>query len=140
MTYLVPKNLFSKDFARFPDIWEDLETDVQRLGGFDQSGLSISEDDNKVYVEAKMPGLKVADIDVTLDNGILAIQGERKEEEADKKRKFHKKTSFWYSYRVTLPTQTDEHNPEAHYVDGMMSITFNKLPQSKGIKIPVNGS
>ena|SRR5690606_32537557 len=141
MSNLAPKSLFTRrlfplTISRFPSLLEDLENEMEHYG-MDQSGLSLSEDNNHIFVEAKMPGLNAEDIDVTLENGMLRIQGERKEEEADKEKKYHRKASYTYSYRITLPTQADETAPEAKYKNGVMSITFPKRKENTGKKITV---
>ena len=48
----------------------------------DLSGLSVSEDENHVFVEAALPGLKADEIEMTFDKGILWIKAEKKEEKA----------------------------------------------------------
>ena len=140
MSQFVPKKIISRRLlplamTRFPSLLEDLESEMEQFG-WDQSGLSLSEDNNNVYIEAKMPGLTAEDIDVMLENGMLRIQGERKEEEGHE-RKYHRKSSYAYSYRVTLPTQADESNPDANYKDGIMTITFPKRVEATGKKINV---
>lgn len=42
------------------------------------NGLSISEDDKKVYVEASIPGVDPKDVDVIFEKGLLTIRGEKK--------------------------------------------------------------
>lgn len=128
-----PRSLFNAPRSFFPSIWDAFEEEMP----WDQSGLSLYEDSNKVYVEAKMPGLKSDDIDITLENGILRMEGSRKEEKEDKERKYHKKASYSYSYRISLPGQIDESKPDATYKDGIMTISFSKLRESKGKKIPI---
>ncbi len=141
MAQLVPKSFFPRNLFRFPissfpSLWEELGGELIE----EPSGLTVWEDNNEVNIEAKMPGLSSNDIEVTLNNGILSIQGERKEEEENKERKYHRKASYSYSYRVSLPTQTDENNPNAVYKDGVMKITFQKLAQGKGKTIPVKNN
>jgi HSP20 family protein len=55
----------------------------------------------------------------------------------DKERRFHKKASYNYSYRIALPSQIDENSPDASYKDGVMHVSFPKLKESKGKSIPV---
>ena len=44
------------------------------------SGLSMSEDDKNVFVEASLPGIDPKDVEVTFDKGVLWIRGSAKEE------------------------------------------------------------
>lgn len=131
---LIPKSLWA-----FPSIkpWFDDEDWVTNLPTA-SSGLSVSEDDKHVYVEAHMPGLNTEDIDVTFKNGELWIQGNKKEEEEDKKRKYYRMASSSFSYRVLIPGNVDESNdPEASYKDGVMYITFKKVPAPQPKKISI---
>lgn len=134
------KALFRFPTFRFPSFFEDFEEEGREFG-LEPSGLSLSEDSDQVFVEAQMPGLHSEDIKVTLDGGILWIQGKRKEEEQKKEeeeRTFHRRATYSYSYRLSLPQQTDENDPKATYKDGVMRITFRKLPEKKGKIIPVH--
>jgi HSP20 family protein len=126
--------------AFFPSFWEDMAENLSEFAS-EQTGLSISEDKDNVYVEASMPGLKSSDIDVTLDKGILWIRGEKKEEEENKEKKYYRKAVNSFSYRVALPGEIDEsRKTSATYQDGMMKITFAKAQGSKAKKIPVKTS
>jgi HSP20 family protein len=103
-----------------------------------QSGLSVSEDKNHVFVEAHLPGLQTDDIELSFERGMLWIKGEKKEEEEDKKKKYYRKASSSFSYRVQVPGQIDEKKvPEATYKDGVLKITFSKAPQSQAKKITI---
>lgn len=132
-------DLIPKSFWAFPSLrpWFEDEDWISNLPTT-SSGLSVSEDDKNVYVEAHMPGLKASDIDVTFKNGELWIQGEKEEEEKDKKKKYYRMASSSYSYRVMVPGEVNEKDePAASYKDGVMTITFKKAPQSEPRKITV---
>ena len=134
-----PKNLFKFPCGNFPSVWDAFEDNIGQLD-WDQSGLSLFEDNHKIYIEAKMPGLNVSDIKVTLDNGILRVQGEKKQAVEDKERKYHKKASYSYCYRISLPSGADENSPDASYKDVDMTINIQKLPTSQGKTIPIKNS
>ncbi len=127
----LPSSVF-RTISQFPTLWEDLEKEFES-----GTGLSFSEDENNIYVEAQMPGLKVDDINVTLENGILRINRERQEHEEDKKRKFHRQASYTYNYRLALPNLIDEGSPKAVYKDGVMNLTFKKSKEAKAKRITV---
>lgn len=114
--------------------------DDEEFWGSDNSGLTISEDEKNVYVEANMPGLKTEDIEISFEKGILLIKGSRKVEEKDKEKKYYKRAMSSYSYRVNIPTEVDEKKePDASYKDGVLKIAFVKKPEAilkaKKIKI-----
>lgn len=100
------------------------------------SNLSISEDKNSIYVEAALPGLSQEDIEVTFDNNLLWIKGEKKEEKKDKK--FYKKAISSFSYRIAVPGDVDEKKEiEASYKNGIMKVTFPKAKKTEPKKITI---
>lgn len=102
------------------------------------SGLSVSEDEKNVYVEAALPGVDPDTIDVTFDKGILSIRGSVEKEEKDSKR-YYRKASESFAYRVDLPTTVEiSQDPDVIYKDGMLSATFIKskeVPQTRKIAV-----
>lgn len=102
------------------------------------SGLTVSEDKKNIHVEAAMPGISPKDIEVTFDKGILWIRGEVKEEEEDKKRKYYHKSSHTFLYRVTVPETRDEAiEPEVKSSNGILKVSFAKLPETQPKKLKV---
>lgn len=100
---------------------------------FNPSGLSVSENDNDVFVEAQLPGLKQDDIEVKLDENILWITGEKKEEKSDKR--YYQKASTSFSYKLALPKGVDtSKEPEASFENGELKVVFHKTPQEKKTK------
>lgn len=110
------------------DDW-DLTTNIP-------TGLTISEDDKYVYVSAAVPGVDPKDVEITFDKGVVWIKGEVVEEEKDKK--FYRKASSSFSYRIAVPGDIDvEKDPEATSKHGVMTVKFTKKPQSQPKKIAV---
>lgn len=136
---LVPSSLFkrpSRSFFNFPNLWEELETGLKNIN--EEQGLTIYEEKNNIVVEAALPGLKEDEIEVNLNRGVLWIKGERNEEEHDKNRKFYRKSTNTFSYRVTLPEQIDEkQEPQASYNQGVLKITFQKAKQAESKRIAI---
>lgn len=98
-------------------------------------GLSLSEDDKNVYVEAALHGVDPKEIEVTYSKGVLTIKGEKKEEE--KSRSYQRKATKSFFYRV-MPGDADlEAEPQAMYKNGIMKVTFVQSAELKPKKIPV---
>lgn len=114
--------------VKFSSFWDEVAK--RTPFAFGSSDVTLAEDEQNVYVEAKMPGLGVDDIEVSLENGTLWIRGERKEEKKEKK-KYYQKSVYSYSYRVGIPNYVEEKNPEANYEDGVMTVTFKKISKEK---------
>ena len=132
---IVPGSFWSFPSFRIPSIFDE-EDDWAPAST--PSGISISEDDKFVYVSAAMPGVTENDIDITFNKGVLWIKGETKTEEEDKKRKFYRRASGSFSYRIAVPGETDTRSePEATYKNGVMTVKFAKSPASQPKKISV---
>lgn len=128
---LIPSNFFRMPMMKFP--WEDEDFDVVAQGG---SGLSVSEDDKSVFVEAHMPGLEAKDIEVSYDKGVLWVRGQVKEEEKGKK--YYRRATRAFSYRVAVPGELDsKKEPQANYKNGVMKVSFAKSPVTQPKKITV---
>jgi HSP20 family protein len=130
------KNLVPRSIWNFPfSLEEDENWPIESANA---SNLSIYEDENHVFVEAAIPGLKPEEIEVTFEKGILWIKAERRQEEEDKKKKYYRKAVSAFSYRVAVPGQIDTtHEPDASYKDGIMKVVFNKTKQTQPKKITV---
>jgi len=102
------------------------------------SGLTVSEDENKVYVEASVPGIDPDKVDVTFDKGVLWIRAHETAEEKDENKKYYRKASSAFSYRVAVPGNVDMNvEPEAVCKNGVMKVTFAKIPEVQPKKINV---
>lgn len=130
--------LVSKSFWRFPFVSPSFMEDIEDLlptASF-LNGLSVSEDEKNVYIEAAVPGVDPKDVDVTFHKGVLWIKAETKEEE--KKKKYYRKATSSFSYRVAIPEDVDFNaEPKAECSKGVMKVTFPKSPKTEPKKIEV---
>ncbi len=142
MTRKIMPYSWSYPALRFPysllnDLGEDVEGFLQE-GASDPTGLSLSEDDNKIYVEAHLPGIQSEEIDMTYEKGVLWIKAEKKEETEDKKKKFYRKAVRSFSYQVAVPGDIDEtRQPEATCKNGILKVVFEKKQKGHAKKISV---
>ncbi len=134
---LIPRSSWSFPSLRFPfSLFEENDEDwIQDFS--DLSGLTVSEDDKCVYVEAALPGIKPEEVEVTFEKGILWIKAEKKETET-KTKKYYRKATSQFSYRIAVPGNIDEtKQPEAEMKHGMMRVAFPKSQGSEPKKIPI---
>lgn len=105
--------------------------------------MEIVESDDALVVTAELPGINAKDVDVSLEEGILTIHGEKKEEKEEGKpdSKYHMWERRYGSFRrsFTLPQAVDADKISAKSVDGILTITLPKTKKAKaqGRKIPV---
>ena len=129
---LIPRN-FLENIWDFDDDLLSL-FDTRSTSGL-SSGLSVSEDDKHVFVEASVPGVDPDKIEVSYDKGVLWIRGQQEQEGS---RKYYRKASTSFSYRMAIPGNVDEaKDPEATYKNGIMKVTFNKVPEPQPKKSAV---
>ena len=134
MRDLVPSRLWQP----LPSVFDDDEWPMLFQN---PSGLSVSEDESKVYVETQIPGVDPKDIEITFDDGVLWVRGETKKEEENKSRKYYRRASSSFSYRVSVPADVDQNaDPEAVSKNGIMTITFSKFPKKQPRKIAVKAA
>jgi HSP20 family protein len=138
---LVPRSFFDFPSLRIPSIFDDVDDllsfpDVTTTGA--QGGLTVSEDDKNVYVEASIPGINPADVEITMDRGVLWIRGEAQEEEKDKRKKFYRRAQRAFSYQVAVPGDVDPNKePEASCANGLLTLIFPKSPQAQPKRIAI---
>ncbi len=131
---LVPSSVWSFPLMRFSSLKDD--TSWLKQNGV-PSGLSITEDDEFVYVDAAMPGIKVEDIEISYHQGVLRINGEMKDEEKKDRKSYTRMTSS-YSYQVAVPGEVDLNaDPEATCADGIVTVAFPKMRAATLKKISV---
>ena len=104
-------------------------------------GVEISEDEKNIYVEAELPGLQSKDVDVTLDNNILTIRGEKRDEQEDKNREYHLREARFCKFERSfhLPDTVDGQKVSANVKDGVLHVTLEKKPEARPKKIEVKG-
>ncbi|OGS93075.1 MAG: heat-shock protein Hsp20 [Gallionellales bacterium GWA2_59_43] len=118
-----------------------VESDREMLSMADwMPSVDISETDNSYLVKAEIPGVNKDDVKVTIEDGMLTIQGERKQEQEEMGKKYHRIERsygcFMRSFRV--PDDADDSAAKAEFKDGMLNITLNKSKQSRSNAINVS--
>lgn len=103
--------------------------------------VDIQETENEYLVKAELPEVKKEDVKVTLENGILTIQGERKAEKEEKGKRFHRiERSYGTFLRTfTVPVDADETKVAADFKDGILRVHVPKTekPRPKAIEVKV---
>ena len=102
--------------------------------------VDIKETDKAFSIEAELPGMSKDDVKVTVQDGVLSIQGERRKEEETDDRKHHRIERVYGSFirRFTLPENVDENSIQANFRDGVLSLTLTKAEPAEPKAIEVN--
>jgi HSP20 family protein len=119
--------------------WPRLGGSEIMTGGDWAPRVDIAETENEFIIKAEVPEVKKDEVKISVDNGVLSIQGERKQEKEEKGKKFHRVERYYGSFTrsFTLPDNVDETKIEASFKDGMLNIQIPKSEKSKPKAIDV---
>src|SRR5918995_490020 len=97
-------------------------------------------DAHEVVLKAELPDMKREDINLTFENGVLTLRGERKFEQEAKKENFQRieRRHGAFSRSFTLPNTVDAGRISAAYKDGVLTIRLPQREEAKPKQIAVN--
>jgi len=102
---------------------------------------NVSETPEEYRIDAELPGVKKEDVELSVENRVLTLRGERREKKEEKDKKFHRVESTYGSFMrsFTLPDDADGDKVAADYKDGLLSVrvprTAPKESNARTIKI-----
>jgi len=96
-------------------------------------------DEKGYHLEIDLPGVKKENIDISVNDGILTISGERKLEKTEEKENYTKIESFFgrFERSFKLPADADLENIEAKYENGVLKIFIPRKQKPEGKKIEI---
>jgi HSP20 family protein len=101
----------------------------------------ISETEKEYLIRAELPAVKKEDVKVTVDQGMITIEGERKHEKDDKTEKYHRVESFHgtFTRSFSLPENTNADAIRCESKDGVLTVHIPKaqIEKPKVKQIPV---
>jgi HSP20 family protein len=91
-------------------------------------GFELSETDDEIRVRAELPGVNEKDLSVELEEELLVIRGERREEKETKKRNYHVSEMSYGTYcqSIPLPAEVDREKAKAKFKRGVLTLTLPK--------------
>lgn len=106
--------------------------------------LDVKETEKELVVKADLPGIDEKDVQLTLQDGVLSIRGEKKSEHKDERENYHVVERSYGSFQrvIRLPDTVDEDKVEARFDKGVLTITLPKRPEMVKTqkKIEIKGS
>ena len=130
------RRLTSTALAPLEDIDRVFDSLLSRAFGWRLTvpAIDVYEKDNEVVVKAQLPGCKKEDIEVTIQDNVLTIKAERKqEEEVEDEGYYRREISYGTIVRtVPLPVPVDEEKVTAKFEDGVLTIRAPKLEEATG--------
>jgi HSP20 family protein len=132
-------------------LFDDVFRGFDQFGRFPSLGASrsswgwpnveVSETDKEIRVTAELPGLDEKDVELTLDDDVLTLRGEKRSESEDKERQFSERFYRHFERCIPLGTEVEEDKVEARFKNGVLSVTMPKSQraQSRTKRIAING-
>ncbi len=101
--------------------------------------VDISETEGEYVIKAELPEVKKDDVKVTLEEGVLTIQGLRRQEKEEKTTKYHRIERSYGTFvrSFSLPDQVNESGVKAEFKDGMLNLHIPKSEKAKPRAIEV---
>lgn len=101
--------------------------------------LDIQQDDQTIRVEADLPGVKEDDIELTVEDGVLTLAGEKRSERKDESG-YSERSYGRFERRIALPANVDEDTCSAQFKDGVLTVTIPRSAEKqRGRRIPLGG-
>ena len=101
--------------------------------------LDISERKDAYLVTVELPGVEAEDLEITLEDGLLTIQGERQFTSESSEQQFHRVERRYGAFRrsITLPAQVQAEQIEASFDNGVLQIVVPKMEEATPKRIQV---
>jgi HSP20 family protein len=101
--------------------------------------LDISERKDAYLVTVEVPGVEPEDLDITMEDGLLTIKGERQFTSESSEQQFHRVERRYGAFRrsITLPAQVQADQIEATFDNGVLQIVVPKAEEAKPKRIQV---
>jgi HSP20 family protein len=101
--------------------------------------VDISERKDAYLVAVELPGVNAGDVEITFEDGLLTIQGERRFAHDSAEEKMHRTERFYGAFRrsITLPSHVEADKIEATAQDGVLQIMVPKAPEVQAKRIQV---
>ncbi len=132
-------------FAEFENLQDRMRSLFARLGnggsalsingefGDWSPAVDVTEDDKEYTISADLPEVTKDQVHVTIDDGVLAISGERKHEKEEKKKKYHRIERSYgkYERRFRLPEDVETEKIGAEFKKGALTVHLPKGEKKK---------
>lgn len=125
--------LFASSFNR---------NDNELMRGAWNPSVDIFENKDQLVLEAELPGMNPEDVNISIENNILTIHGERKFEKKDEGDNFHRVERSYGSFTrsFTLPPTVSSENANAEFENGILRLTLAKREEAKPRRIEIKAN
>ncbi|HEY6552801.1 MAG TPA: Hsp20/alpha crystallin family protein [Vicinamibacteria bacterium] len=102
--------------------------------------VDIYEKDGNIVLKAELPGIDAKDVDVSVENNILTLRGERRFDQEVQRENYQRVERSYgaFTRSFTLPTVVDTEKIKAEFKDGVLRMTLPKKEEAKPKQISIN--
>ena len=119
----------------FPHLFEPFRSLGQSIAGFFSPSADAADASDSYQLSLELPGVKEEDIDITLQNGVLSIKGEKRKEREEKTKSYYFSERsygrFQRSFRV--PSDVAEDKIEAQFADGVLKVIMPRAMPKESV-------
>jgi HSP20 family protein len=103
--------------------------------------VDIYENKDQIVLEAELPGMNREDFDVSIENNVISVRGERRFEKKDENDSYHRVERSYGSFTrsFTLPQTVSADSASAEYKNGVLRVTLPKREEVKARRIEIAG-
>ncbi len=137
---VIPENSSNEDLMQSE--WENSENETDNDNdGEGQLTIDVYQTDDEIVIKSTIAGVKPEDLDVSINNDMVTIKGERKGEEEVVADNYYYQECYWgtFSRSVVLPVDVISDKIDASLKNGILTIKFPKAEKNKAKKIQVRG-
>ena len=104
-------------------------------------GVDIYENKDEIVLEAELPGMKREDFELTIENNVLTLRGERRFEKKDEADNYHRVERSYgtFTRSFTLPQTVTPEAAAAEYKNGVLRVVLKKREEVKARRIEIAG-
>ena len=103
--------------------------------------VDVYETNSEIVIQSAIAGIKPQDLEISIENGILEIKGNRPnpEEKEKEKRNYFFRECWWgpFSRKIILPEEIDESKVNASMKEGILTIRIPKIKKAKRIQLKI---
>jgi len=139
---------FENPFAEFDQLRREMLRVFDAVAGSDSTRdfsagvfppMNVTQDDGNFYLRAEVPGIQAKDLSISALRNRVSISGKREIPQESDRVSYHRKerAEGEFSRTVTLPSEVAADRVEAHYADGILTLTLPKAEEAKPRQIAV---
>jgi HSP20 family protein len=104
-----------------------------------QLPVDVTEDEGGYRIQASLPGFTPEQVEVTVNDGILTIDGKLAEEKTEESGKYLRREIYRGNFRrqMTLPADVRAEEVKADFADGVLTVTVPRVPKPEPVKVAI---